>query len=280
MLTESRMLTNSQVQEFRTVGLLLLKNCLRGGTRAAQRGVRRGSASLVRRRGVRRHEAPCIPMLGLAAPTLGRIAGEPRFLEASRGLSGGDTMLFTVGANRYVGDTGWETGGAPKRSTESVFYMGPVSAESRALRSSRCPTCRLPTRPTRGSAKSTSSWRRRRWIRRPPPSISGRFLLCRSTPNRVTSSCSTPHWFHASVGGSSDRRMCTVTFVPLPHGDEPLAAQVARAGRRDVGAWRDRRQPGLRSGVVRGAGLQAMGTRRSSRTSAPPAPCPRSRRVS
>lgn len=238
MLTKSRMLTDHQVQYFRTFGFLVLKNYvtpdeisqLRAEFDEAMRIAYRGEEF----DGTKRH---WIPMLGPAAPTFGRLAGDPRFLHAARELSGEDMALFTVDANRYVGDTGWHSDGAPKRSTKFVLYLEPVAAESGALRVIPLSHLATPHVPDTGMADERKELVHAQVAEanaggdyRTLPAVS-----LDSEPGDVV--VFDPHTFHASVGGSSDRPMCTVTYFPMPAEGEPLTTQVTPGQRENMNVF-------------------------------------------
>jgi ectoine hydroxylase-related dioxygenase (phytanoyl-CoA dioxygenase family) len=221
------MLSQEQVDHFRAFGFVILRDYL---TQDEVAQLRREFDEAMRISfagnefdGTKRH---WIPMLGPAAPTFGRLAGDPRFLEAGRELSGNDTMLFTVDANRYVGDTGWHSDGAPSHSVKMVFYLEPVGAESGALRV--VPTSHWATPHV---ADSGVSEERKQALHQRVAEVNatGDFrgvpaVALESEPGDVV--VFDPHIFHAAVGGSTDRPMCTVTYFPMPAPGEAAVTQV------------------------------------------------------
>jgi hypothetical protein len=220
-------LTEKEVRYFRTWGFLVLRGWLapdevkqlRAEFDSAMASAYTGNEF----DGTKRH---WIPMMGPAAPTFGKLAGDPRFHESARELSGIDLILFAVDANRYVGDTNWHPDGGGAHSVKFTIYLDPVGAESGALRViplSHRATTRLAEPGLAAEYKemvvsAVEEANRAEDIRSLPA------VPLESTPGDVV--VFDPHIFHASVGGNNDRPMCTVAWLPYPADGEAPVTQV------------------------------------------------------
>jgi Phytanoyl-CoA dioxygenase (PhyH) len=223
------MLTEKEVRYFRTWGFLVLRDLLAPDEvdRLRIEFNDAMAAAYIGNEfdGTKRH---WIPMMGPAAPTFGKLAGDPRFFENAHQLSGVDLVLYAVDANRYVGDTNWHPDGGGAHSVKFTIYLDRVGAESGALRVIPLSHRATPRLAEPGLAPEfkemvVTAVEEANAVAdiRSLPAVS-----LESAPGDVV--VFDPHIFHASVGGSNDRPMCTVAWVPYPATGEAPMTQVTQ----------------------------------------------------
>lgn len=214
------MLTQEQFDQFHTFGFTVLRNHFNPEEVTRIRGELSGCMETAFQHapfdGTRRH---WLPMMGDCSPFMASLLEDPRFFDAAEQLLGAPALGWLVDANRYVGNTGWH----PDASTDPavgevpgvkfVFYLDPVGADTGALRvvpgSHRA--------PLHDQVKEyVSAWGVEDLSRVPA-------FPCASEPGDVIA-FDFPIW-HASIGGSRDRSMCTATYFQAPQA-EPQAEWI------------------------------------------------------
>lgn len=164
--------------------------------------------------GTRRH---WLPMMGDCSPFMASLLEDPRFFDAAEQLLDAPAMGWLVDANRYVGDTGWhpdasaDPGSGEQPGVKFAFYLDPVGPDTGALRI-------VPgshRNPLHEQVKPfVETWGREDLSQVPA-------FPCASEPGDVIA-FDFPVW-HASIGGSSDRLMCTATYFQAPESDSEIA---------------------------------------------------------
>lgn len=156
-------------------------------------------------------------MLEGDTPFFCRLLEDPRFMNPAKQLYGEDALGVGVDANRYVGNTGWhrDTMTTLQYGVKYAFYLEPVGANNGALRvipSSH----RYPNDTTFGELMRKFS------IAQVPAQVID------SQPGDVVA-FDLRTW-HASFGGSNDRRMCTVVYYgnPKNHAEEQALVEQGR----------------------------------------------------
>jgi hypothetical protein len=216
------MLTEQQIMHFNTFGFLIfrqlfspdeLRTCDAEFHHALETAYRHAPFD-----GTRRH---WVPMLGPETPFFASLLEDPRFCEAAEQLYGDDVIGIIVDANRYVGNTGWhpDTGSVHQFGVKFAFYLEPVGPETGALRvipgSHHQPFHDVLKQNMRQTGLD---------IRDVPA------YVCASAPGDVIA-FDLRVW-HASYGGSNDRRMCTLVYYhnpKTPEQDEATRQQIARS---------------------------------------------------
>jgi len=152
--------------------------------------------------GTTRHWAP---MMGPSTPVFASLLEDARICEVAEQLYGEDTLGIITDANRYVGDTRWhpDTGSIHQFGVKFAFYLEAVGPETGALRI-------IP-----GSHKQPFHDK----LKQAMPELNMNIqdvpaYICTSELGDVFAfdlRC-----FHASYGGSDDRRMCTCVYYNNP----------------------------------------------------------------
>jgi len=202
--------TQAQIDQFNSFGVTVVRGLLRPDE-VQQPGaevdevMQRGYASTPFD-GSSRH---WLPLLSPDAPVLTGLAEDSRFFGAAEQLMGEDAVLFMADANRYVSTTGWHPDGKTKtRGVKFMLYLEPLDEHSGALRV-------VP------GSQADPVWSSvERFIGTHQPDIADvPAHVCYTQPGDVIA-FDFPLW-HASVGGSRDRRLCTIEFYRRPStGDE------------------------------------------------------------
>ncbi|MBI4552346.1 MAG: phytanoyl-CoA dioxygenase family protein [Candidatus Latescibacteria bacterium] len=210
------MLTEEQVIRFQTFGFLIFRQLFSPDelrtidaefTHALESAYHHAPFD-----GTRRH---WVPMMGPETPFFASLLEDPRFCEATEQLYGDDAIGIIVDANRYVGNTGWhpDTGSLHQFGVKFAFYLEPVGAETGALRV-------IPGshhQPFHDILKQNMSQTKLE-VRDVPACV------CESEPGDVVA-FDLRVW-HASYGGSNDRRMCTLVYYHNP--ETPEQEEVTR----------------------------------------------------
>lgn len=150
--------------------------------------------------GSRRHWAM---MMDEQTPFFASLMQDPRFLLPAQQMYGQDVLGICADANRYTGHTDWhrDVVTVDQFGVKYAFYLDPVDADSGALRV--IPTShRLPDDDAFTQA-----------VRAQPLDQVPATALASNPGDVVAFDLRT---FHASVGGSTDRPMCTVVYYANP----------------------------------------------------------------
>lgn len=147
-------------------------------------------------------------MMDESTPFFASLLEDPRFLNPARQLYGDDVLGIITDANRYTGNTTWH----PDSSTplqygvKFAFYLQPVTAQTGALRVIPATHHLFPFKPEFSSGVH---------------SVPLEEVPCQSLdaqPGDVVA-FDLRTW-HASFGGSRDRRMCTTVYYGNPKNAE------------------------------------------------------------
>ena len=210
-------LTDEQVAYFRTFGYIVMKQVFTADELETIRAEfdfmledQYGSNSYD---GSRRHWTM---MMDEETPFFASMLEDPRLLTVARQLYGDDVLGVGTDANRYTGDTGWhrDTRNVNQYGVKFAFYLQPVEAETGALRVIPG-THRLPdddvfaTGVRRTNAEEVPS------------------APLASEPGDVVAF--DLRLWHASVGGSRDRHMCTVVYYANPRTEQEMEALRVQA---------------------------------------------------
>ena len=225
------MLTEEQVYQFKTFGFVIMRS---GFTRDELRTIQ--AEFDYRAAEASSHEPfdgtkrQSFNMMGDDTPFFASLMEEPRFAKVAEQLYG-DVIGEIAAANRYVTNTSWHTdSGAHEASgVKFAIYLQPVRAHTGALRvipgSHKRPWFdELDERPPLRYA-----WARQNFARAEAPevidSIPG--FACDSDPGDVVAF--DERLWHASLGGSSDRQMCDITYWSYPRTPQEVAAMITHA---------------------------------------------------
>jgi len=173
-----------------------------------------------------------VPLLSPRAPITSGLAEDSRFLGAAEELVGEGVVLFMADANRYVGDTGWHNEGR-YGGEKIMLYLEPIAAETGALRI-------IPGSHNEGFSKDIRAY----FDTASPDQRSVKAEVCDSEPGDVIA-FDFRAW-HASFGGSNDRRLCTIEYYQAPEGPETLDAiqeHVATLARVTLDVWPRKQYP-------------------------------------
>jgi hypothetical protein len=218
------MLTDREVLFFQTFGFLVIRNLLN------QSELKTIDEELLRRLdtvfagrpfdGTARYGAA---MMGADTPFYASLLEDPRFLGTARQLYGGDVLATGNGGNRYVGNTHWHPDVGPHHPGGPKFaiYLDPVAAGSGALRvipGSHQSPFHDRLRGDLGMHMEKSGF--------DIPDLPA--FVCDSEPGDVA--VFDMRLWHASCGGSQDRRMCSVEYTRYPRtpAERGVARDVAR----------------------------------------------------
>jgi hypothetical protein len=163
-------------------------------------------------------------MLEGDTPLFAGLMEDPRFLNPTKQMYGEDVLGVCVDANRYVGHTGWhrDTATIHQYGIKWAFYLEPVDAETGALRvvpgshafpddapfNKYMSTFEVDQVPAQALVSQ-------------PGDVVGFDLRC----------------WHASLGGSNDRRMCTVVYYGNPKNNAEEQALVNQAKNNAKISW-------------------------------------------
>ena len=201
------MLTEKQVTYFKLFGFVVMRQVFTPQELdTIDVEFKRGLESAYRHEpfdGSRRHWTM---MLGPDTPFFASLLDDPRFYEPAEQLYGEDVLGVGCEANRYLGDTDWhrDTFSSHQYGVKIGFYLEPVGADSGALR----------VVPNSFKFEIDSKDIER------VLSDAGLELLdlpghvCESQPGDVVA-FDVRSW-HASWGGSVDRRMCALVYYNNP----------------------------------------------------------------
>ncbi|MFN2464030.1 MAG: phytanoyl-CoA dioxygenase family protein [Candidatus Dormibacteria bacterium] len=145
-----------------------------------------------------------LPLLSPLTPKIASLGEDPRFYAKARELVEDDVVLFIVDGNRYISPTHWHPDGEPTTHGVKFFiYLGNLGAETGALRV-------VPGSHKEPFHDAVKAFAGREDVE--VPDIPAYVFNCQ--PGDVLA-FDYPMW-HASVGGSKDRRMCTIEYYKKP----------------------------------------------------------------
>ena len=224
------MLTDQQLQHFRTFGFVTLRGLF---TPEEVETLRHEYETELDRvyadqpfTGQTRYWAM---MLHPRTPLFAGLLEDERLCRVAEQLYGEDVIGVGTDANRYVGDTRWHPDhrADPDQDCYGVkfaFYLDPVDAESGALRL-------IPGSHRRGFHQHLHDFLGTLDLAVADVPA----FVCRSNPGDVVAF--DMRCWHASSGGAAGRRMCTCVYYNNPRGEaEEAAARQRAAGSKDVGA--------------------------------------------
>lgn len=204
------MLTEQQINYFNTFGFIVLRQVFTSDE------LNTINSEVIQRMetayqhlpfdGTRRH---WVPMLEKETPFFANLLEDPRFYETAEQLYGDDVFGITSDANRYVGDTKWhpDTRSAHQYGIKFAFYLKPVGAKTGALRV-------IPgshQQPFHDELRQARAENRLDLAEVPA-------YICNSEPGDVVAF--DLRLWHASLGGGSDRRMCTLVYYNNPKNED------------------------------------------------------------
>ena len=165
--------------------------------------------------GSRRYWAP---LLDEDTPFFAGMLEDTRFLTVAQQLFGDDVLGMNADGNRYTGNTRWhpDTGSIHQYGVKFAFYLESVNAESGALRVIPS-THRMPGIQDFASGVQAHDL----------PDVPCAVLA--SEPGDVVAF--DLRLWHASYGGSEDRKMCTVVYYNNPKNEDEVAALQRQASR-------------------------------------------------
>lgn len=171
-------------------------------------------------------------MMGPSTPFFAGLLEDERFCGVAEQLYGEDTLGLVADANRYVGDTRWhpDTGSIHQFGVKFAFYLEPVGPDTGALRIIPG-SHRQPYHKALKEAMPEMNMN----VQDVPAHI------CTSEPGDVVAfdlRC-----FHASYGGSDDRRMCTCVYYNNPETPEQEEA-TRKQGENNAGTTAKFNRPG------------------------------------
>ncbi|MFN2464032.1 MAG: phytanoyl-CoA dioxygenase family protein [Candidatus Dormibacteria bacterium] len=161
-----------------------------------------------------------LPLLTPRTPKIASLAEDPRFYEKAKELVDGDVILMVTDGNRYVTDTPWHPDGVTGKTSLGVkffVYLGSLRADTGALRV-------VPGSHLEPLHQELGEYARRDGVG--VDDIPSYSFDCE--PGDVLA-FDFPIW-HASAGGSKDRRMCTVEYYRKPSNEEEWAAVKGHFG--------------------------------------------------
>lgn len=201
----STVLDQEQIDHFRTFGFVILRGYLSPDeVSSISRELDRCMTEAYRERPFDGTERHWLPLLTPKAPVLSSLAEDERFAGAAEQLLGEDAVHLVTDGNRYVGDTPWHPDvHEGLQGVKFVSYLDAVESDTGALRV-------VP-----GSHRDQLHSQVREHLSNYEPATADvPALSLDSVPGDVVA-FNPPIW-HASVGGRSDRRMCTWDFFRRP----------------------------------------------------------------
>ena len=204
------MLTESQSVHFKTFGFVVLRQVFNPDELAViDKEFDSALTSAYRQApfdGTTRH---WVTMMGPSTPFFEGLLEDTRLCAVAEQLYGEDALGIVADANRYVGDTRWhpDTHSIHQYGIKFAFYLEPVGPESGALRV-------IP-----GSHRNPYHGE----LKRVMPELDLAIdevpsHVCASEPGDVVGF--DLRLWHASFGGSNDRRMCTCVYYNNPRTPE------------------------------------------------------------
>jgi hypothetical protein len=169
-------------------------------------------------------------MMGDDTPFFASLMEDPRFAGTAEQMFG-EVIGQTTDANRYITNTYWhyDSGSYEGYGVKFAMYLQPVRAKTGCLRvipgSHRRPWFDdLDDRPPLRYA-----WARQDFARAEADEVidSVPGYACESDPGDVVAF--DQRTYHASVGGSKDRQMCTVVYHRYPRTPQEVAAGIVHA---------------------------------------------------
>ncbi|MCZ6676313.1 MAG: phytanoyl-CoA dioxygenase family protein [Candidatus Poribacteria bacterium] len=216
------MLTEQQINHFQTFGFLIFRQVFSPDElKTINAEFERTLTEAYRHTpfdGTRRH---WVRTMGPDTPFFASLLEDRRFCEPAEQLYGEDVLGIVSDANRYVGDTRWHPDhhADPTEDCYGVkfaYYLESVGAENGALRL-------IP-----GSHKNPLHTEVRENLSQLGLEICNvPAYVCESEPGDVVAF--DVRCWHASWGGASDRRMCTMVYYHNPDTPEEEAATRRRA---------------------------------------------------
>ena len=225
------MLTDEQVSQFKTFGFVIMRSVFTTDeleTIQAEFEHRAAVASgFVPFDGTKRQN---FNMMWDDTPFFASLLEDPRFADAAEQMGEG-VLGQSADANRYVTNSSWhyDAGSYEGTGVKFAMYLQPVRADTGALRvipgSHKRPWFdELDERPPLKHA-----WARQDHARAEAndviESIPG--YVCESDPGDVVAF--DLRIYHASVGGSTDRQMCTLVYRNYPGTPQEVAATITQA---------------------------------------------------
>jgi len=158
--------------------------------------------------GTERHWAP---MTDEETPFFASLMEDPRFLTVAKQLYGDDVLGIGTDANRYTGNTHWhrDTGTVHQYGVKFAFYLEPVDGNTGALRV-------IPSAHRLPNDDEFADGVRSLPLEQVP------CTALASEPGDVVAF--DLRMWHASYGGSNDRRMCTVVYYANPKNPDEIEA--------------------------------------------------------
>ena len=220
------MLTDQQIAHYRTFGFLTFRQYFQPNEVETLRREFLSSMEAVYRHhpfdGSRRH---WLTMFRPEAPFFAGLMEDARFDGMAQALLGDDAIGCCIDANRYISDTGWHPDTLSKQTNilKIVFYLQPVGAESGALRV--VPGTHHP---------ELFDKLRTQWKDAAPNIADAPAYVFDSQPGDVLAFDA--RLWHASLGGSKDRWMCTLFYTAAPKTpEEETAIRELARGQRTLG---------------------------------------------
>ena len=207
-------MSKQQIHHFQTFGFLVLRKVFDPDEiQTIEREFDHGLDTAYRDKpfdGSARH---WVPMLGEETPYFAALLEDPRFCDAAEQLYGDDVIGMACDANRYVGDTRWhpDTGSLHQYGIKFAFYLDPVGPETGALRV--LPGSHWPPYHNQLIEAREES-------RLEIPEVPA--FVCASEPGDVVGF--DLRLWHASCGGSDNRRMSTLVYYNNPKTPEETEA--------------------------------------------------------
>ena len=218
------MLTEQQLSHFQTFGFLVFRQLFsRDELKTIYAEFKHGLESAYHNQPFDGTHRYWVTMMGPETPFFATLLEDPRFCETAEQLYGEDVMGVGTDANRYVGNTHWhpDHDAAPAKDCYGVkfaYYLEPVDADSGALRV-------IP-----GSHKNPFHSELRGNMGQLGLEVYDfPGYVCKSEPGDVVAF--DMRCWHASWGGSTDRRMCTLVYYNNPKTPEEEAATRVRTVR-------------------------------------------------
>ena len=221
------MLTAEQVRFFDTFGFVVLRDVFSADELKTIRREFDHRAAVASSYepfdGTTRHN---MRMKGADTPFFASLLEDPRFAEAAEQMFG-EVIGSSVDADRYTADSAWhyDAGGADAQGVKFAFYLQPVRADTGALRVIPGSHRRewfdelyeyepIGPRWTRAAASPEETQLAMDGIDAIPA------YACESDPGDVVAF--DLRIYHASLGGSNDRHMCSLVYYKYPSTPEEL----------------------------------------------------------